>query len=144
MTTMDSDLIKRLKNKIKILQKKEEKSRRQLTLTLQKMRALADTYKTKWVRKIHVIQKKVGASQASTYAKMALQLERQLLKNIKAKEKALKIAINKLEKKHMATLAKNFSDTAKKVNRLKKKKISQVMKAVRQTIKTREASKKKK
>lgn len=106
-------LLKKLKRQVRVLQYREEKTRKKLRIALIKLRQLGQRQKMKLATKMRIMQGKIAAVQASTYAKMAKDIERQMMRNIEAKGKALKTAIDKLEKKHVAKLKQSFAKKSK-------------------------------
>jgi len=106
-------LVKKLTKQVRLLERKEERARRQLGTAVKKMRKLGRAYKTKLASKLKSLKTKVKAAKASTYAQVAANLERKMLKNIQAKGKALATAIAKIEKKHVIQLAKSVAKKGK-------------------------------
>ncbi len=106
-------MIKRLKKQVRMLQKKEEKAKNKLKTALKKMRTLSRSYKSKLTKKIRQMKGKMADVQATTYAKAAVHFERQLLKGIDAKSRALESALTKIEKKHVAKLKKSLAKKGK-------------------------------
>ena len=113
-------LIKKLKKQIQRLQRKEEKGRHQLEAAFQKIRKVSRIYKNKLAIKVQFIKNKLAQMRASTYMGVAKNLEQQLLKNIEGKAKTLTSIIARLEKKHMAKLAKEIIKKGRKVKKTKK------------------------
>jgi hypothetical protein len=124
-------LVKKLTKQVRLLERKEEKARRQLGAAVKKIRKLGRTYKTKLASKLRTIKTKVAAAKTSAYEKVAANLERKMLKNIQAKGKALAAAIAKIEKKHVSKLTKSVV----KKGKTNKSKVKQRTKL--STIKTR-------
>jgi hypothetical protein len=112
-------ILKKLKKQVRALQKKEEQATNKLRSALKKMRTLGHAYHTKLAAKARQMKGKIAEAQASTYAKAAVHLERQLLKGIDAKSKALESAITKIEKKHTAKLKKSLTKKGKKSGKAK-------------------------
>ncbi len=108
-------LIKKLKKQVRILKRKEEQSRNKLRAALKKAKKVGKTYKSKLARKMRMMKGKLAEAQAAGYAKVATDVERQMLKGIEAKAKVLKSAISKAEKKHIAKLRKSIAMKGKKV-----------------------------
>lgn len=106
--------VKRLKRKLALLQKKEEKSQRRLKAALIKIRTLSKSYQSKLAKNIRVMRIKIGRVKASTYVKAADDIQRHLIKGIASKDKSLRSAIVKVEKKHIAKLAKDMAKRVKK------------------------------
>lgn len=94
-------LLRKLKKQVKLLQQREEKSRAKLRCAMKKMRQMAKSFKSGLVN-MRVIKVKDSADTTSAYAKIAHQLEQQMLKNMAAREKALSDAMFKLERKNIA------------------------------------------
>lgn len=107
-------LIKKLKKQVKNLQKKEEHNREKLKIALHKIKKLGRSYKFNLSSKMRTMKDKIAEAEASAYSKVAAELERQMIKNIEAKTKTLKVAINKLEKKKLAKLTKHICKKCKK------------------------------
>jgi hypothetical protein len=114
-------VLKKLKKQVRVLEKKEEQAKNQLRTALKKIRKLGRVYRSKLAVKARQMKGKIAEAQATTYVKAAVHLERQLLKGIDAKSKALESAITKLEKKHVAKLKKNLAKKGKKAGKTKKK-----------------------
>lgn len=112
-------LLKKLKKQVRLAQKKEEQSRNQFRSAVKKMRKLARTYKNKLANKVRLMQGKIAAVQSSTYAKVADDLERQLMKGIDAKRNAIAAALAKIEKKHVVKLKKSVAKKGKKAGKAK-------------------------
>jgi hypothetical protein len=110
-------MLKHLKKQIRLLQRKEEQSRNQLRAAFKKMRQLSHSYKTKLATKVRVLKAKVAKAQASTYAKMAAEVERQLRKSMEAKGKAVAAAIAKIDKKHVVKLSRGVVKKAVKTTK---------------------------
>lgn len=117
-------LLKKLKAQVKLLQKKEEKSRTQLHTAFRKIQKIGKIYSNKIVRKVRLMQNKVMAAQASTYAKAASDLEQQILHKIKKKTLAIAAAIEKIEKMHAKTSSKQSKSKTKKTSKSSKSKPS--------------------
>ena len=114
-------LLKQLKKQVRVLQKKEKQSRNQLRAALKKMRKLGRVYKSKLASKMRIMQSKIADAQASTYARVAADIERQMLKNIESKARSLRMAIDRVEKKHINKLAKSIAKKSKKAGGMNKK-----------------------
>ena len=117
-------LLKKLKKQVRSLQRKEERSRNQLKAALKKARQLGKAYKSKLATNMRVMKNKLAASHASTYAKVAADVQRQMLKSVEIKGRVLKSSIQKLEKKYITQLTKSIAKKAKKsgsTRKLKKK-----------------------
>ena len=99
-------LLKKLKKQVRDLQKKEEISRNKLRAALDKVRKLGRAYKRKLASKMHVMKSRIAKSHATAYAKIAADIERQMLKSIEAKSRAIALAVAKLEKKHVTRLTR--------------------------------------
>ena len=102
-------LLKKLKKQVSMLQRKEKQTRDKLHSALKKMRKIGRVYKTKLANKMRMMKAKLAEGRALTYAKVAVDLERQLLKGIENKAKALAKAASKVEKQHAAKLAKSLA-----------------------------------
>ena len=115
-------LVKKLTKQVKMLERKETKSRRQLSSAFKKIRKLGRTYKNKLSITLRTMKAKIAEAKTSTYIKVAADFECKMLKNIKAKAKAkaLALAIAKIEKKHSAKLIKNLAKKGKKPGKIKK------------------------
>lgn len=114
-------LIKKLKKQVRLLQRKHNQGRTQLKSALKKLAKQSRSYKKKLTAKVRSMQGKLSASQAATYTKVAKDLERQLVRGIKAKAKSLSNVISKLEKKSIAKIKKGFAKKAKKTGNTKRK-----------------------
>lgn len=110
-------LLKKLKKQVRLLQRKEEQGRNKLRTALKKMRKLGRSYKTKISKKLRTMKNKIVEAQAETYYKVATDIEREMLKGIDAKSKALKSSIHRLEKKHIAKLTKSIAKKGKKLGK---------------------------
>lgn len=113
--------LKNLKAKVRMLQEKEEHSRHQLRTALKKVSKLGKMYRNKLAAKILLMKDKLAEARASTYLKVAADLERKMLKNVASKSKALKAVIHELEKKHIAYLMKDYVRKGKKLSSIKKR-----------------------
>lgn len=107
-------LLKKLQKQINVLQRKEERSKNKLKAALKKLQKLTKTYKSKIASKIRIMKVKLGEARSSTYAKIAADIERQLMKEIAAKGKSISNALDKLEKKHSTKLTKGITKKSKK------------------------------
>lgn len=124
----DKLLLKRLKKQVRTLQRKEEQTRNKLRVALKKIRKLGRQYKSKLSSKMRAMKGKIAEVQSTTYIKVAADLERKLLKGIEAKSKALKLAIAKIEKKHLTKLTKGVVKKGRRVRKVKGKKASSASK----------------
>lgn len=106
-------MLKKLKKQVRELQKKEETAKKKLKIALAKIRKLSKSYKSKLNSKIRMVKGKMAEAEASTYAKTAVHLERQILKGIESKGKAIASALSKIEKKYAAKLSKSLSKKGK-------------------------------
>jgi hypothetical protein len=121
MTVKDHKLLlKKLKKQVYVLRKKEEQSRNKLRTALKKIRKLGRAYKSKLSSRVRLLHGKMAQTQASVYAKVAADLERKIQKSAEAKGKALTSAIVKVEKKHLAKLAKGIAKKGKQIGKVKK------------------------
>lgn len=111
-------LLKKLKAQIRVLQKKEEQSRNQLHAAFKKIHKLGTVFKSKLAKRMSVMQNKVMAAQASSYAKAASEFELKILKGISKKTKEVANAIAKFEKQQ----EKKASSRAKKSGKSKTRK----------------------
>lgn len=110
-------LLKKLKKQVRLLQRKEEQGRNKLRTALKKIRKLGRSYKTKISKKLRTMKNKIVEAQAETYYKVAADIEREMLKGIEAKSKALKSSIHRLEKKHIARLTHSIAKKGKKLGK---------------------------
>ena len=133
----DKSLLKKLKKQVRVLGKKEERSRNQLKAAIKKMRTIAKQTRSKLMGKARFVKAKLAEIKGSTYAKVAVDLERQLLSGVEGKAKALAAALTRMEKKRIAKLAKGI---AKKGRKVKKSKPVKVKKAKRSKHKTHKRS----
>lgn len=108
------------------LQKEQETNKLKLRSALKKVRKLGRAYKSKLASRMRKMKTKLAEAQASTYTRVAKNLEHQILKGIEAKSKALASAVAKIEKEHAAKLKKNVTKKGKKSTTAKKSKISSV------------------
>lgn len=108
------DLIARLQMKVRILQKREELAKEKLRSVIKKMHQTSRIYKRKLASNMRVMKNKIANAQTSTYAKVAADLERKLLKSIEAKSRAFASAVASIEKKHAATITRSVAKKAKK------------------------------
>jgi hypothetical protein len=99
-------ILNKLKKQVRILERKEAAAKNKLAAALAKMRKLTRSYKSKLTAKMRLMKNKIAEAEASTYAKALIHLERQMLKGLKMKAKALTSALAKIEKKSVAKLAK--------------------------------------
>ncbi len=114
-------LLRKLAKKVKLLQRKAGKSRNQLRLALKKAQKLGRSYKSKLASKARVMKAKVEQARVDAYAEAASHLERQLLKGVKKKAKALVSAASRIEKKYASKLAKTVAKKSKKTKKAVKK-----------------------
>jgi len=113
-------LLKKLKKQVRSLQRKEERSRNQLKAALKKAHKLGRVYKSKLASKIRVMKNKMAASHASAYAQVAADVQRQMLKSVETRSKALKASIQKLEKKYISKLTRNIVNKVKQSGGVRK------------------------
>lgn len=92
-------LLKKLKQQIKKLQKREEQSRVKMQAALKKVNKLGSAYKIRLARKMREMERKLAHSEAACYIKLAAKLENQLVKGIKNKVKALTAAAKRAKRK---------------------------------------------
>lgn len=114
-------LLKKLKAQVKLLQKKEEQSRNQLHAAFKKIHKLGTVFKVKLAKRMRVMQNKVMAAQASSYAKAAADFERQVLEGIKRKTRSVVEAIARFEKQQGKKGGKKRKVKAKKSKTRKSK-----------------------
>lgn len=107
-------MLRKLKNRVRMLQRKEEQAKNKLRAALKKMHKIGRSYKSKLSSKMRKMKGKIAQVQASTYAKAAANLERQMLNSIGTKAKALVAAATKIEKKHAVKLTKSIAKKGKK------------------------------
>jgi hypothetical protein len=117
---VDRTILKKLKKQVRALQRKEQQARTKLKSALNKMRKLARGYQVKLAAKARQMKGKIAEAQATTYAKAALHMERQLIKGIDAKSKALESAITRIEKKHATKIKKSLGKKSKMAGKAKK------------------------
>jgi hypothetical protein len=116
--------LKKLKKKVRVLQKKEERSRQELRAALKKIHKLGHSYKVKLAAKLHKMKEKIAETQLSAYARAVSDLQQQIVKSVNEKSKLLKAAIRKFEKKHKLSA----SLTPKKKRKPAKKKTGAIKK----------------
>ena len=97
VTAKQKILLNKLKKKVKLLQRKEAKARNQMRTALKKVSKLSQSYKIKLARKMREMEHKLAKTQAACYAKVAVDLENQLVKGIKRKVKALTSAARRVK-----------------------------------------------
>jgi hypothetical protein len=114
VTQKQKVMLQKLKKQVKLLQKKEEQSRDKLDAAIKKVKKLGKVYKTKLSKKVRSMQSKIAMAQAKVYIKVAADIERELLKGIEKKAKAVASAAARIEKLHAAKLAKVLSSKGKK------------------------------
>lgn len=115
-------LLKKLKKQVRTLQRREAQSRNKLKTALKKIRKLGRSYKSKFVAKVRAMKGKISEAQASTYAKVAADVERQLKKGIEAKGKSIRSALAKFEKKYISKMTKGLAKKGKKAGKSKVRK----------------------
>lgn len=113
-------LLKKLKKQVGVLQRKETQTRNKLRAALKKIRKLGHSYENRLATKMQAMKDKLADTQASTYAKVAMDIERQLKKSVEAKASMLKSMVDKLEKKFISKLSKGLVRRNKKVAKTKK------------------------
>jgi hypothetical protein len=106
-------ILLQLKKQVRLLRRKEEKSRQQLQLALKKMHKLGKSYKSKLAGKMRILKDKLATVQSTSYAKAVADLERKLLKSLETKARALAQAVQRVEQKHAVKLSKNLMQKAK-------------------------------
>ncbi len=112
-------LLKKLKTKIKTLQKKEEQARAKLQVAIKKIRHLAKDYRIKLALKAQVMENQIAEVRKKSYVKIIDELEDMIIKGIKVRGKALTSAIEKMDKKHFTK--KPAKRKAKKKSRKKRR-----------------------
>jgi hypothetical protein len=122
VTQKQKAMLQKLKNQVKKLQIKEEQSRNKLSVAIKKVKKLGRVYKTQLSKKVRSTQSKIALAQAKVYIKVAADIERELLKGIEKKAKAVADAAARIEKRHAAKLAKVLSSKGKKKAGKKRKK----------------------
>lgn len=98
VTAKQKLLQKKLKQQIKKLQHKEHQSRLKMRTALKKVNKIGRTYKVRLARKMREMERKIAHTEAACYARMALDLENQLVKGIKNKVKALTAAAKRAKR----------------------------------------------
>jgi hypothetical protein len=101
--------VQRLAKKLKLLQKKEERSRNKLAYALQNMQKRFKAY-----------QAKVANKSVKAYLKVAERLQAQMHKRLEAKTKALNAALLLLEKQLTAKISKSVAKKPRKIKKRKK------------------------
>ncbi|VVC76303.1 hypothetical protein AQUSIP_16120 [Aquicella siphonis] len=107
-------ILKKLKKKIRLLERKEELARIRLRQALARIRKLSRSYKSKLASKSRRMKAKVAEVQASTYVKSAQEMERHMLQGIETKGRALASALIKIEKKYATRLKKSLARKGKR------------------------------
>lgn len=110
----------KLKKKVGELERKEKQAKKQLGLALKKIRKLARSYESRLAAKMRIMKRKVENAKASSYAKMAIQFERQILQGVEAKVRALASVLARIEKNHAANLKKKIAKKGKPSRKTKR------------------------
>jgi hypothetical protein len=113
-------MVKKLKGQVRELEKKERLARKQLGSALKKLRSVVRSYESRLAAKMRIMKRRINEAQASSYAKAAVHFERQILKGMESKGKALMSALNRIEKKHAAKVRKSFARKSKADRHMKK------------------------
>lgn len=116
----NKDLLKKLKVRLQKLEKKEAQSRHRLRMFVKNLQRQSVIYKKKLAAHMKVLQSKINAAHADGYAKVAFDLEHQILKGIQAKAKALASALGRLDKKQLAQIKKSMPKAKRKKNKTKR------------------------
>jgi len=105
-------LLRKLKKQVRALQKKEEAAKNQLRVALLKIRKLSRAYKVRLAARLRASKARITEAKSS-YAKAAEEIERQLVKGIETRGKALASAISKIERKYATRLKRKMSKKSK-------------------------------
>ena len=108
-----NDLLRKLKEQVRVLKARELKTREKLKLALSKMETLGEKYKIKLERKVRVVQGKLPALNVNSLIQLALRLERQMLTEIEVKSHALAKVVEDLERKYKTNLTPSESKKTK-------------------------------
>lgn len=98
VTAKQKLLLKKLKQQIKKLRNKEEQSRAKMRSALKEVNKIGHTYKVRLARKMREMERKIAHSEVACYAKLALDLENQLVKGIKQRVKVLTAAAKRAKR----------------------------------------------
>lgn len=112
-------LLKNLRLQIKKLQDKEDASRAKMRAALNKINSIGRTYKVRLARKMREMERKLANTEAACYARIALDLENQLVKGIRSKVRALTAAAKRAKR----PTAKRSSVKPPKAGRSAQKKV---------------------
>lgn len=110
-------IINRLKKQVKLLQSKEQQGRKKLHAALDRVSKLGRVYRKKLEQKVRLMESKIAATRAVVYLKAASDIERQLLRSVERKAKAVAAAAAKIEKMHAAKMAKILSKKGKRASK---------------------------
>ena len=116
-------LARKLKKQLTAWRRKEKSTRHKLRLTLRKVKQIALEHERKLAAKARSMKQKALAGKVAGYRRMALDIERQLIRKISMKEKALKAAILRVEKSYMNRLTHVIHEKAKKLTQKGKDKV---------------------
>lgn len=108
------DLVRKLKKQVRVLQRKEALAKTRLRAALTKIGKLGKSYKSRLASSMRAMKHRIADTEAATYAKAAISIERHIVKDIEAKGKAIKSAVARIEKKHAAKLMKNLAGKSRK------------------------------
>src|SRR3990167_11318791 len=86
-------LAQKLKKQLTAWRRKEKSARHKLRFALRKVKQIVLEHEKKLAAKANSVKQKALAGKAAGYKRMALDIERQLIRKISMKEKALKAAI---------------------------------------------------
>lgn len=118
-------MLKKLKERVRLLERKSEIAHNQLRHALVKMRKLGRVYKSRLALKVRDMQGKIAEAESKAYTKVANNLEQQMQKRAIQEGKVVNSAISKFEKKFAAQLTKSIKKKAKQVKKPRKvKKLS--------------------
>lgn len=112
-------LLKNLKMQVKRLVRKEEKAKKELRAAIKKMRSMSEGYKATIASKVKLLKHKLAEAHASGYVKAATEIERQLIKGVEKKARAVVASAVRLEKK---AASKATRKTVKKAKHSRKRK----------------------
>ena len=110
-------LLQKLKKQVRVLQHKEALAKNRLRKALKKIHKLGKSYKSRLASSVRAMKGRIADAQASTYARAAVDFERQLAKGIVSKGRAVKSALASIEKKHAAKLMKSLAKKGKKAGK---------------------------
>ena len=116
------DLIRRLKERVIILRRKEKTALRQLRKLFRKLKVLSKPYERKAAVKLKKMKAKLRLTQAKSFIKVASEVEKEIKKKVVAKQKVLNQVLSRFEKHFGAQLIKRLHQKAKRLSKGKTRK----------------------